>query len=185
MSPFYKERAVLAALCGLWLLALAAYALSPAPEKAAPEVQVQVLRTARSQTGPEPSPEAAETPVPDHEIETVARILWAEARGVPSDTEVACVAWTIVNRVDAGYGTDVVSVATAPGQYAYDPDAPLDDRLLYLAGDVLRRWYNGGEGRVLPDGYMWFQGDGVHNYFRNAYTGGEVWDYSAASPYES
>lgn len=130
-------------------------------------------------------PEDTETPVPGHEVETVAKILWNEARGVPSDTEVACVAWTIVNRVDAGYGEDVVSVATAPGQYAYDPDAPLDDRLLCLAEDVLHRWYNDSEGRVLPGEYMWFQGDGKHNWFRNAYEGGDIWDYSAVSPYES
>ena len=57
--------------------------------------------------------------------------------------------------------------------------------LLCLAEDVLHRWYNDSEGRVLPGEYLWFQGDGKHNWFRNAYKGGDIWDYSATSPYES
>ena len=40
-------------------------------------------------------------------------------------------------------------------------------------------------GRVLPSEYMWYAGDGQHNYFRTNYTGGSGWDYSLPSPYES
>lgn len=40
-------------------------------------------------------------------------------------------------------------------------------------------------GRVLPSDYLWFSGDGKHNYFRNAYKGGETWDWSLPSPYET
>lgn len=187
MSLATKERILLALLCLTWFLSPVVLSYTQNTQSDPTPIPITPLAEASSPAPDEPNPEpvATETPVPDHEIETVAKILWNEARGIPSDTEVACVAWTIVNRVDAGYGADVVSVATAPGQYAYDPDAPLDDRLLCLAEDVLHRWYNGGEGRVLPSEYMWFQGDGKHNWFRNAYTGGDVWDYSATSPYES
>lgn len=156
----------------------------PAPRKAgAAELQAPtVLIGPAAETMPEPEPWAE---APQDEIETVARVLWAEARGVPSDTEVACVAWTIVNRVDAGAAEDIIGAATAPGQYAYDPDAPLESRLLWLAEDVLERWYNDAPGRVLPPEYLWFQGDGEHNWFRDGYLDGDVWGYDLGSPYES
>ena len=40
-------------------------------------------------------------------------------------------------------------------------------------------------GRVLPADYLWFSGDGKRNHFRNAYRGGDRWDWSLPSPYES
>lgn len=39
-------------------------------------------------------------------------------------------------------------------------------------------------GRVLPLEYLWFTGDGVRNYFRDAYEGDEYWDWGLESPYE-
>lgn len=42
-----------------------------------------------------------------------------------------------------------------------------------------------GEARGVPSDYLWFSGDGKHNYFRNAYKGGETWDWSLPSPYET
>lgn len=67
---------------------------------------------------------------------------------------------------------------------------PIDDEIKALCEDVLTRWYaeKDGEtdtGRVLPSDYLWFSGDGKHNYFRNAYKGGETWDWSLPSPYET
>jgi len=54
-----------------------------------------------------------------------------------------------------------------------------------LAIDVLTRWLNGGEGRVLPEEYVFFHGDGVHNHFRIEYKhNGQYWDWSLDSPYE-
>ena len=69
-------------------------------------------------------------------------------------------------------------------------DNPIDDEIKALCEDVLTRWYaeKAGEtdvGRVLPSDYMWFTGDGEHNYFRNAYEGGKTWDWSLQSPYKS
>lgn len=37
----------------------------------------------------------------------------------------------------------------------------------------------------LPVFEVTFSGDGKHNYFRNAYKGGETWDWSLPSPYET
>lgn len=136
---------------------------------------------------PEPTPTLAPLYSED-DVVMMAKIMWAEARGIESDAEVAAVGWTICNRVAAGYGTPA-EVMTAPNQFAYLPDAPVWDRLYILAGDVLDRWQRevSGEpdvGRVLPPGYLYFEGDGTHNYFRDEYIGGTVWDWTLPSPYE-
>lgn len=123
----------------------------------------------------------------------IAKTIYGEARGISSATEQACVAWTILNRVDC-YGGTVESIVTTPHQFAYSYYFPtVDDNgrdLLSLAKDVLGRWEaeKNGEtevGRVLPHDYLWYAGDGYHNYFRNTYEGGQRWDYSLESPYES
>lgn len=123
----------------------------------------------------------------------VARVMYLEARGIRSKTEIACVGWTILNRVDAGMGS-IQAVITAPNQFAYRPSAPTTSDygydLVALATDVLDRWSRekageGNVGRVLPQGYLWYAGDGSHNYFRNQYKGGTRWTYSLSSPYES
>lgn len=139
-------------------------------------------------TTPEPTPT-----VPlwsEEEVDVLAKMVWGEARGVPSDTEKAACVWCALNRVDQGYGS-ITTVITAPYQFiGYDADNPIDDEIKALCEDVLTRWYaeKDGEtntGRVLPSDYLWFSGDGKHNYFRNAYKGGETWDWSLPSPYET
>lgn len=37
----------------------------------------------------------------------------------------------------------------------------------------------------LPPEYLFFGGDGKHNTFRTEWDGGEYWDWSWQSPYES
>lgn len=123
----------------------------------------------------------------------MARVMFLEARGIKSKTEIACVGWTILNRVDAGYGS-IQKCITAPNQFAYRASAPTTSGygydLIALATDVLDRWSRekagqAAVGRVLPKGYLWYAGDGKHNYFRNQYKGGTRWTYSLPSPYES
>ena len=120
----------------------------------------------------------------------IAKVLYRECRGIKSTTEKACVAWTILNRVDAFEDT-VYEVVSAPYQFAYKENTPVWDELLEIANDVLERWNlekNGVKdvGRVLPKEYLYFLGDGKHNHFRNAYKEPyEIWDYSLESPYES
>ena len=122
----------------------------------------------------------------------MARVMFLEARGVKSKTEIACIGWTILNRVDAGYGS-ISAVITAPNQFAYSASASTTSDygydLVALATDVLDRWSRekagqSNVGRVLPNGYLWYAGDGRHNYFRNQYKGGTRWTYSLPSPYE-
>lgn len=98
--------------------------------------------------------------------------------------------WCALNRVDHGYG-DIITVVTTPKQFVgYKEGNPIDDDLITLCIDVLTRWYAEREGqvevgRVLPADYLWFSGDGERNRFRNAYRGGDRWDWSLPSPYES
>ena len=119
----------------------------------------------------------------------IAKLLYTECRGVKSQTQKACVAWTVLNRVDADEGT-IARVITKPNQFAYNTNAPIVDDLYDLAVDVLDRWSaeKSGEadvGRVLPMEYRFFYGDGKRNYFKDAYKNGNIWDYSLDSPYES
>lgn len=129
-------------------------------------------------------------PWTDEEAEVLAKMLWGEARGVPSETEQAACVWCVLNRVDHGYGS-ILEVVTAPSQFVgYRENNPIDETLWLLCEDVLTRWQRekDGEtevGRVLPPDYLWFSGDGYHNYFRNAYRGGNTWDWEYESPYES
>ena len=132
-----------------------------------------------------------------------AKIMYNEGRGLKSKTELACIVWTILNRVDAGYGSTIQKVALAKNQFAYTAGAKTTSDygydLVALAKDVMDRWSRekagqGNIGRVLPKGYTWYYGDGKHNYFFNnyqkfmacvkarRYTGGG-WNYSLKSPY--
>lgn len=181
----------------------------------APEVIVQV--TSPPTPAPTPTPTPIPTPIPTPEptpeppqepSETIsvtgenrevvatmiAKVLYGEARGIKSYTELACVVWTILNRVDAGYG-NICEVITAPYQFAYDASDPMigdwEQDFLAIALDVISRWEREHEGetdvgRVLPNDYFWYLGDGAHNWFRNDYHNTyKVWDYSLPSPYEN
>ena len=123
----------------------------------------------------------------------MAKTMYLEVRGVWSETEQACVAWTILNRVDdPRFESNIVFVVTAPNQFAYSKDAPtVDDYgrdLVKLAQDVIYRWKqeklgNTAVGRVLPREYVYFSGDGNHNNFCKSFYYGSNWDYSLVSPY--
>ena len=126
----------------------------------------------------------------DEEAQYIAKVVWAEARGC-SRTEQAAVIWCILNRVDSDIRNmpdDIISVVTAPNQFAYRDSSPITDELYELAKDVISRWERekNGEtnvGRVLPKEYLWFHGDGTNNHFRDAFKGGNRWDWSLESPY--
>lgn len=111
-----------------------------------------------------------------------------ELREVSSDMQIAATMWCVCNRCDA-WGLNVVEAVCAPGQFCgWSSGNPLDDHLYKLAIDVLTRWeleHAGAEnvGRVLPAEYLWFTGDGLHNYFRDDWPDGNVWDWSLPDVY--
>lgn len=130
----------------------------------------------------------------ESDIEIAAKIILKEAEsvkdncGVSGDCHRAAVIWCILNRVDAGYG-DFEEVATAPNQFAYYSNTRIVKEFYELAEDVLDRWSQEKAGikdvgRVLPQDYLWFRGNGKVNIFRNKYKGNyKIWDWSLPDPY--
>lgn len=125
------------------------------------------------------------------EINMLTKLLYMEARGVESDTEKAAVVWCVLNRVDSPlYPNTITEVLTQPKQFAYDETAPIQMSLQNIVTDVLSRWYaekmfTTDVGRVLPKEYIYFDGDGTHNYFRTEHKDGQAWDWNLLSPYEN
>lgn len=133
----------------------------------------------------------------DTDAKMIARVMWGEARGISSKTEVACIGWCILNRVDY-YGKSIEKTITAPNQFYYKASFPTTSQaggwdLVALATDVLDRWSRekAGQtnvGRVLPKKYMWYAGDGKHNWFYPAWpcVKSQRWNFkSVQSPYPS
>lgn len=157
-----------------------------------------VIETVETLT-PTPTPTAVQITEPDYEIVldeneliALAKMAWGEARGC-STMEIAATMWTVLNRVDT-YGQSIVEVVTAPYQfYGYSASHPLDDSLYELAKDVITRWQMEKQGaseeevgRVLPSNYLYFRGDGEHNYFSTEYDNFyHTWDWSYPNPYET
>lgn len=179
----------LALLAAVVLSLFGIVAASRGPQAAAPSFPEFTISTDAPLITPPPY-------VPDEaEVEMLARVLWGEARGVPSDMEKAAVVWCVLNRVDAARWPDTVAgVVTEPSQFAgYSPDYPATEELKTIAADVLTRWERerrerreGGDvGRVLPAEYFFFTGDGERNYFRTEFMGGTVWDWTLRNPYKS
>lgn len=128
----------------------------------------------------------------DADAQYIAKTIWGEARGC-TKMEQAAVAWCILNRVDNEnpYFPDTISgVVKQPSQFSgYSKYNPVDEELLELAEDVLARWEKekNGEtdvGRVLPEQYLYFGGNGRTNRFRTQYSYDDIWDWSCANPYE-
>ena len=122
----------------------------------------------------------------------LAKMVWGEARGC-SRTEQAATIWCVLNRYDSGdrfWADTVEGITPQPCQfYGYDPANPVDPDIMALVEDVLARWQAekdcvGSVGRVLPKEYLYFTGDGTHNYFTTEWKGGQTWDWSLESPYE-
>lgn len=125
------------------------------------------------------------------ELQTLAKIVYQEARGIPQKSHQAAVIWCILNRLDNGYwGDDIITVATYPNAFAWVPDTPVEEEFMDLAIDVVTRWNWEKQGlqdvgRTLPATYLYFTGDGDFNYFTREWKGTEYWDWSLPDPYLS
>ena len=103
----------------------------------------------------------------------LSKTIYAEARG-SNKTECAKVAWCILNRLDNGnYGSTIKSVVTAPNQFAYRQYTD-GDTYYEISLDVLTRWCMEkcgitNVGRVLPNDYMQYRGDGKLNHYYKDY----------------
>lgn len=127
----------------------------------------------------------------------MAKVFFGEARGIRSQTEIACIGWTILNRLDrGGYGKTIAAVITMPNQFYYKAGAKTTSDygydLVALATDVCTRWSkeHSGQtnvGRVLPKNYLWYAGSDGHNWFYPAYPmrKAQRWTYTLPSPYST
>lgn len=122
--------------------------------------------------------------ISDEEIIMLAKTVWGEAGGL-SKYEQSLVVWCILNRFDDGtFGSSLKVIIAKPYQFqGYNESFPVEDDILKLCKDVVYRWENNLEGRTLPKEYLYFSGDGRHNYFRTEYEGGETYDFSLENPY--
>lgn len=129
----------------------------------------------------------------DQDVIAVSLAAWGEYRGY-SDTEVAAVVWCILNRVDSQdpYFPDTIyGVVTQSLQFhGYKPYNPVDERIKAIVIDVFDRWCaeKAGAvnvGRVLPQDYLYFTGDGRHNSYTTVYQGTDYWNWSLPSPYDT
>lgn len=128
-----------------------------------------------------PAPQIAPLPIPDNaDVEMLAKLIWGEARSVPTQSEKAAVVWCVLNRVDDPRWPDTVSeVVLQQGQfYGYSPDYPVTEEHEKIAFKVLQSWLSGDDTtRVLPRQYVFFTGDGEHNWFRSEFEGDAICDF--------
>ena len=153
----------------------------------------------------------------EDDVARIARMVFGEAGGVSSTdsasslTQQAAVIWTVLNRVDMGYGS--ISEIVVPSIYnGYNPNLPLSavgQTIVNLTYDVLCRWYAEQDGysvsgRVIPKDVIYFYGDGAVNHFYSDYScmqqiigasdknstiaelqqQGREWSFTMSSPYD-
>ena len=162
------------ALIGLLLLADLCFTEEPEPVEP-PERDWGGLKVQQMVAQPEPSAEPEyEMYFSEDDVIAVAKMLWGEARGCTRDNQAMAV-WCVCNRVDDPRFPDtILGVVAQPQQFhGYSPDFPVTDELYAVALDVLTRWGMEKQGaavvRELPGTYLYFTGDGVRNWFREAY----------------
>ena len=120
----------------------------------------------------------------------LAKIIHLYGHGVASQTQQACVGWSVMNSIDAsGGGVDIGSIA--PNFHYNAAEATTDDfgrDLIPLARDVIFRWKAGkagysNNGRVLPLNYCYVTSTGSAVAFTDG--AGSTWNFSATTPYGS
>lgn len=163
------------------LTAAVVSAASPVEVSAEPETEIRQVQLEVS-TKPD-------TALDPDELILIARTIWGEAEGVPSKVEQAAVAWCVLNRVDA-WGKPIEEIITAPNQFdGYRRLGEVPEEFISLAADVMNRWKaekagHKNVGRVLPDEYLYFVGDGFRNYFTQEWLSQDYWDWSLQNPYQ-
>lgn len=111
----------------------------------------------------------------EEEVDLIAKTVYGEARGC-SYAEKRLVAWCICNRVDTGiWGSTIEEIVTYPGAFhGYNEDREPDGSCVKVAQEVLTEWRNGEQADILEpyattNEYLYFGGDGEHNWFREEY----------------
>lgn len=140
-------------------------------------------------------PKSQELHFPESTYVAGAIMVNGEAGGVSSITERSGCLWIACNRVmsdDPYYPDDLESVIAQIGAFdGYNPNGTYTEADYRLAVDVFERFWReqNGEssvsvGRSIPADYLYFWGDGDHNYFTKSQGGAPyVWGSMFISPY--
>ena len=120
----------------------------------------------------------------EEEMNHLGRLITKEA-GALSDEEMRAVGMNVLHRVDHdNWPDDIISVVEQTGQYATDLPTNPSERALEAAFEVLDQWNIAKNGLIpeedfqLPEKFLYFFGDGKHNYFY-CYENGVVVFYDA------
>lgn len=129
------------------------------------------------------------------DVDYIVGALFGTGMEIESETELACMAWLILNRLDEGtFGDSIEDIVLNDIHFEYDSDYPSINAygvdLEYIAKSVLDIWSaekKGVEvsGRVLPPDYLWFDYPTFTFNFRNTFQNELVWNYSLPSPYRN
>lgn len=123
--------------------------------------------------------ERAKAAVPDELAELAGRAIWGEAGGIQDEAQRAAVVWCACNRADA-WDMEIGDVLNVDAFHGLAIKGEVPEQHVELARDVLARWTLEAEGwvdvgRVLPEGFLYFEGNGIVNLFSTEYGGGEYW----------
>ena len=115
----------------------------------------------------------------DRELEMLAKTVWGEAAGCSPD-EWRLVIWTVFQRVDSEHRdfrnqNTIEAVLTAPNQFAgYNESFSVDPDIYEVVAEEAAKWFAGEApptheiyAPTLP--YLFFDGDGKNNWFREAW----------------
>ena len=121
----------------------------------------------------------AKAAIPDELAELAGRAIWGEAGGIQDEAQRAAVVWCACNRADA-WDMDIGDVLTVDQFHGLAIRGTVPEQHVELARDVLARWTLEAEGwvdvdRVLPERFLYFEGNGIVNLFSTEYGGGEYW----------
>lgn len=141
-------------------------------EDTPPEVKASPVQLTAREREIVPLPSYEPLKFTEEDIQVCAQVLYGEAKDC-SQEEQMLVIWCICNRVDdPRFPNTVTGVATQPGQFhGYSSSNPVLPRLYEVAQKVLELWNLDAEALVhLPyatsSDYLYFNGDGYHNWFR-------------------
>lgn len=104
----------------------------------------------------------------------LSQVVCTESADLPTREERMAVAWCVLNRVDSEQFPDTVwEVVNQPGQFSlYSLENEIDPDIYRECWYVAAGHITGSE-RSLPEEYVFYQGDGKHNYFRKEYNSTE------------
>ena len=173
---------IMFAVCVAILAAVLPINLAPTPRAEIEPISKLVIETVTPVSSislpdplwiPEPG-DADELAALKEQATALAKVVWAEARSCPPE-EQALVCWTAFQRVDDPRWPDtLIGVLTQPRQFIYREGSPVDAAIYALCVEEISKWARGDAppthaiyAPTTP--YYFYDGDGSHNYFREAW----------------